>query len=106
MSTCPTCGEQSEDQFDSCWKCGSALRDADGRVIPRSTAPPVPTPEVVRHRMFRGTFTTWKALFEEAGEFATRVGRERLIGICHSEDQSNSVVVVWYWGPPREDGVQ
>ena len=104
MITCPTCSERSEDQFDRCWKCGSALRDSDGRVILRSMAPPVPSSQVVKHRMFRGTFTTWKTLFEEAGEFATRVGKGRLIGISHSEDQSDSVVVVWYWGDPHEDG--
>ena len=26
MTKCPKCGEESEDQFDSCWKCGTALR--------------------------------------------------------------------------------
>src|ERR1017187_6940051 len=26
MWTCPKCGEQIEDQFDSCWKCAASLK--------------------------------------------------------------------------------
>jgi len=26
MIKCPNCREESEDQFDSCWKCGAVLR--------------------------------------------------------------------------------
>ena len=104
MITCPACGEQSEDQFDSCWKCGAALRDADGQVIPHDPIPPrAPTPPVVKNRIFRGTFTTWQALLDKAGEFATRVGKDRLISLSHSEDDNDSVVVVWYWGDPYQD---
>lgn len=25
MKKCPQCGEESEDQFDSCWKCGTSF---------------------------------------------------------------------------------
>ena len=108
MITCPSCGEKSEDQFDSCWKCGAALRESTGRVVPQRAIPPAPASaapvlSVVKNRIFRGTFTTWKTLLNEAGEFATRVGKERLISISHSEDQSESVVVVWYWGDPYQN---
>ena len=51
----------------------------------------------VRFKMFRGTIATWDQLFAEAAEFATTVGRERLITISHSEDQQDGVVAVWYW---------
>ena len=47
--------------------------------------------------MFRGTMATWDQLFSEAAEFATKLGRERLISISHSEDQQDGVVAVWYW---------
>ena len=47
--------------------------------------------------MFRGTFATWPDLFEQAAEFATKVGRDRLITIAHSEDKDDGVVTVWYW---------
>jgi hypothetical protein len=43
---------------------------------------------------------TWDTLFEEASDFATGIGRERLISISHSEDHSDGVVVVWYWQEP------
>jgi hypothetical protein len=52
----------------------------------------------VRFRVFRGMLTTWQALFEQAAEFATSVGSENLISISQSEDRSDGVVTVWYWG--------
>ena len=51
----------------------------------------------VRFRVFRGTFTSWQNLFQEAADFATSVGPERLIGISQSDDRSDGVVTVWYW---------
>lgn len=51
----------------------------------------------VKLRFFRGTLTTWQSLFEEAAEFASMIGRERLISISHSEDSGKGVVTVWYW---------
>ena len=52
-------------------------------------------------RVFRGTFKRWATLFEEACEFATQVGPERLISISHSADNADGVVTVWYWGYPE-----
>ena len=51
----------------------------------------------VAFEIFRGTFTSWEALFAEAAEFASRIGPERLISISHSEDKQEGVVTVWYW---------
>lgn len=51
----------------------------------------------VRYKIFRGVFSSWEALFEQAGAFATSVGPERLIGISHSADSHDGVVTVWYW---------
>ena len=56
----------------------------------------------VRFKVFRGTLATWDELFSEAAAFATRVGRERLITISHSEDQQDGVAAVWYWGSADE----
>jgi len=56
----------------------------------------------MRSEVFKGTFTSWEALFEEAAAFATRMGAERVISISHSCDQSQGVVVVWYWGDLEE----
>ncbi len=56
----------------------------------------------VLHKIFRGTFKTWRKLFEEASEFATQIGAERLISISHSADNAEGVVTVWYWGRPEE----
>ena len=52
------------------------------------------------YRKFRSSLATWDTLFEEAAEFATQIGKERLISISHSEDASDGVVVVWYWQEP------
>ena len=51
----------------------------------------------VKYEVFRGTLATWETLFREASEFATSIGRDRLINISHSCDHSNGVVTVWYW---------
>ena len=51
----------------------------------------------VKYEIFKGTLASWDMLFQEAAAFATRVGRDRLISISHSEDQNAGVVTVWYW---------
>lgn len=51
----------------------------------------------VRFEVFRGMFSSWNDLFQQAAEFASQIGRDRLIGISHSSDGSEGVVTVWYW---------
>ena len=48
------------------------------------------------YRMFKSSMASWDTLFEKASDFATGIGRERLISISHSEDKDDGVVVVWY----------
>ena len=47
--------------------------------------------------VFRSRISTWDKLFEEASNFATSVGKERLVTITTSADQGEGIVVVWYW---------
>ncbi|MEN8127181.1 MAG: hypothetical protein ABFR90_05160 [Planctomycetota bacterium] len=51
----------------------------------------------VQFQVFRGTWTSFEALFHEAAQFASALGPERLISISHSEDENDGVVTVWYW---------
>lgn len=51
----------------------------------------------VRFEIFRGTFKSWDELFQQAAEFASHIGPDRLIGISHSCDNNDGVVTVWYW---------
>lgn len=51
----------------------------------------------VKHKMFRGTLTTWDELFGQAAQFATELGEIRVINISHSCGGSDGVVTVWYW---------
>jgi hypothetical protein len=52
----------------------------------------------VRFEVFRaGSLTPWEHVFQEAADFATRLGPGRLISISHSEDANTAVVTVWYW---------
>jgi hypothetical protein len=51
----------------------------------------------VRFEVFRGVWASWNDLFQQAAEFATQIGRERLISISHSCDNNEGVVTVWYW---------
>jgi hypothetical protein len=56
--------------------------------------------QVVRYEVFRGIMATWDTLFAQAADFATSIGRDRLITIAHSEDKDDGVIAVWYWGTP------
>ena len=98
MWNCQKCGEQVEDQFDTCWKCGT----------PKAGAPPTSTENPgdngaakknwrLAYKYFRGTLATWDDLFDQAAQFATEIGPERVVGIPHSADRGDGVVTVWYW---------
>ena len=53
---------------------------------------------VMRFEVFRATsFTTWEALFQSVADFATDLGRDRVVTISHSEDRGSAVVTVWFW---------
>ncbi|HRH45525.1 MAG TPA: hypothetical protein PKY82_28055 [Pyrinomonadaceae bacterium] len=52
----------------------------------------------VKFEHFRGTLISWQSLFQQAADFATSIGKEKLISISHSEDNNEGVVTVWYWG--------
>ena len=54
--------------------------------------------KTVQFRLFRSSMSSWETLFAEAAAFADTVGRDDLISISHSEDHSDGVVTVWYWG--------
>ena len=58
----------------------------------------------VAYRVFRGTLISWQALFDQAAEFASQVGPERLISISQSCDKSDGVVTVWYWAGEGQPG--
>lgn len=51
----------------------------------------------VRFKFFRGSFTKWETLFEEAAAFASKLPPERLITISHSDAGGDGVVTIWYW---------
>jgi hypothetical protein len=51
----------------------------------------------VQSKIFRSTFSSWESMCEEAGQFATSVGRELLISISHSHEHGQGVIIVWYW---------
>jgi hypothetical protein len=101
---CEKCGEVLDPQFDACWRC-STPRGTSG-AEPSPGASDTQPPGVnwrVEYRMFRGTLKTWEDLFDEAAGFASEIGRKRLIGISHSEDDNDGVVAVWYWTSETKD---
>ncbi len=51
----------------------------------------------VQFEVFRGTWASWKRLFEEAAAFASSLEPGQLISIAHSEDKDDGVIAVWYW---------
>ena len=52
----------------------------------------------VLFKKFRATLKSWEALFQEAPDFASEIGREKVISISHSQHSTEGIVVVWYWG--------
>ena len=49
-------------------------------------------------RVFESSWDSWESLFQQAAEFANRVGRENVLNISHSCDRNNNgTVTVWYW---------
>lgn len=60
---------------------------------------------IVRHRIFESSTKSWEDLCTEATEFATSVGRERLINISLGAGGGTEIlglggrglIVVWYW---------
>jgi hypothetical protein len=59
----------------------------------------------VTYMHFESASKSWATMFDEAAAFATKVGRDRLIGISHSHggggamfgEGGSGVVTVWYW---------
>ena len=52
----------------------------------------------VQFEVFKSSFKSWKELAQDASEFASNIGRERLINITVSADSGQGVIMVWYWG--------
>lgn len=50
----------------------------------------------VTFTVFRSSFISWEELFQQAADFASEIGPERVISISHSEDGNEGVVAVWY----------
>ena len=51
----------------------------------------------VKYKFFKATLKSWDNMHAEVAEFATMIGRERLINISNSSDHSEAVITVWYW---------
>ena len=47
-------------------------------------------------KIFRGTFTSWDDLFDQAAAFGTTVGHRRVLSVGHSEANRKGVVTLWY----------
>ena len=49
-------------------------------------------------KVFRGDrYESRRQFYNTVAEFATLVGRERLINITHSDGNPGRMAVVWYW---------
>lgn len=56
----------------------------------------------VRFKIFTSQFASHEKVFERVTEFATQLGRDKLISISHSEDKGSLTATVWYWGEDEE----
>ena len=51
----------------------------------------------VGFKVFKSSFSSWDDLCQQAADFASEKGRDRLINISVPEDHNDGVVVVWFW---------
>ena len=59
----------------------------------------------VQHQVFESSTQSWEELCDEADQFATQVGREKLINISVAASGGTEMfghggrglIVVWYW---------
>jgi hypothetical protein len=51
----------------------------------------------IKFRKFVAIVKTWDTVFQEAAQFATTIGPDRVVSISHSADGSKAIVTVWYW---------
>ena len=51
----------------------------------------------MRFKKFTAIIKSWETVFQEAADFATELGSERVVSISHSEDRGEAIVTVWYW---------
>jgi hypothetical protein len=51
----------------------------------------------IKFKKFKAIVKSWDTVFQEAAEFATTVGPDRVVSISHSSDHGESIVTVWYW---------
>ena len=94
MWVCSKCGEQIEDQFDSCWKCAGAESQEPGLGNDEPTGAPRVTFEVFS----AGLLTGQNELCAQAAAFATKLGRSRLISLTAAgAGDLGETITVWYW---------
>lgn len=53
------------------------------------------------YRMFKSSTKSWQTLLNEAAEFASTIGEQRLINISQNCDHGTALIVVWYWDKGR-----
>jgi hypothetical protein len=122
-SVCPSCGKLIEPRPTRRRKCPSCrewiavrgdrlLTDAQAQeqdARPPEAPDPVDTALAEQEavdkaaarfadfKIFRSSLSPWEAIFQQAADFATQLGRDRVISISHSEANGEAVVTVWYW---------
>ena len=51
----------------------------------------------MKFRKFHALLKSWETVFQEAADFATSLGPDRVVSVSHSEDHNEAIVTVWYW---------
>jgi len=115
--TCPKCASPVTHDFAVCWNCGTTPDGVEDPTFPTRDTwedddKPRHVPRIdlgraasglaaaggqVCARNFRSSFDSWEQLSQQAANFATALGPQRLISISHSEDGNDGVIIVWYW---------
>lgn len=95
MWVCEFCKNKIEDHSTiTCWKCGkdSINPSRSGETGEGDEA----VSKSVQYKIIRGTFITWEGLAAQTAEFLDTIKREDVIGISHSSDKGDGVIMIFY----------
>ena len=53
--------------------------------------------EALQFQIVRGSLSSWESLCKMAARIGTRIGRDRVVSISHSEDSNEAIITIWYW---------
>ena len=106
MVVCKVCSKQEDLALPFidgvCYEC---TRVEEGTTAPDYKPTSSRRPERhVTFRVFQSSCMSWREMFQEAAEFASRLDQNDLVSISHSHEGQRGTVTAWFWISPQSPG--